>query len=198
MPAHRATRPTTDRVREAVFSSLATWAGGEQRTPAEQLATISFLDLFAGSGAVGIEAASRGAESVVWVERDRATAALIGRNLSRTGLAGPAMTVVAAAVEHWLASAAVPAGGFDIIWADPPYELDAEHLAGIVTTLLARGWLAGDGLLVVERSTRGPRVEWPAGMEESWSRRYGETVVHYCRPTAGVAGVDPEGGVSLP
>ena len=86
MPSGRNTRPTTDRVREAVFSAVAAWAGTADRPPEEALAGLAFCDLYAGSGAVGLEAASRGADPVLLVEQDRGTAQLIRRNAADLGL----------------------------------------------------------------------------------------------------------------
>ena len=173
-PAGSATRPTTDRVREAAFSLLADWAGTLGDPAEEQLAGIAFLDLYAGSGAVGLEAASRGAASVWAVESDRATARLVRENAASLGLR---LTVRAGTVEKFLAAGA--ATPFDVIWADPPYDLPGHRLAPVLRD--AADWLAQDGLLVVERSSRDLPPDFPAQLSHSWQRRYGETTLHFAR-----------------
>lgn len=174
MPPHSLTRPTTDRVREAAFSLLADWAGSSGSAGEEQLAGLSFLDLYAGSAAVALEAASRGAAPTSAVERDPATAEVARRNVRNTGLS---VTVVTRAVSSFLA--APPVTRFDVVWADPPYDLPAEELDQVLTTVVTGGWLAARGLVVVERSGRGTPPEWPAAMEDSWHRDYGETTLHF-------------------
>jgi 16S rRNA (guanine966-N2)-methyltransferase len=140
------------------------------------------LDLFAGSGAVGLEAASRGASRVVAVEQNARTAALIRSNAASCGLAGP-VTVLATGAERFLAGAAGPAedGAFDIIWLDPPYAWDADDLDRLIAAA-ASTLLAADGLIAVERSARGRAPVFPAGLD-SWANSYGETVVHLAQPT---------------
>lgn len=171
MPAHRQTRPTTDRVREAVFAQLADWAGTGGSAAEAELAGLSFLDLFAGSGAVALEAASRGASPVWAVERDRGTAQLARRNAE---LAGLPVTVVARPVGAFLAG---PPQGFDVVWADPPYDLPEADLAAVLAGL--DGWLAPRGLVVVERARRAAVPSWPATMADRWKRDYGETALHF-------------------
>lgn len=173
-PPGDSTRPTSDRVREALFSALASWAGTAAEAPAEALGGLGFLDLYAGSGAVGLEAASRGAAPVLLVESDARTAALVRRNA--TSLALPA-TVRPTAVETLART--VPDRAYDIAFVDPPYALATEQLDAVVADLVAHGWLAPDGLLVLERSSRSPAPRWPAAVGESWVRSYGETVLHY-------------------
>ncbi|HRA75898.1 MAG TPA: 16S rRNA (guanine(966)-N(2))-methyltransferase RsmD [Propionicimonas sp.] len=172
MPGHSRTRPTTDRVREAAFSLIADWAGtaGEPATVA--LAGLAFLDLYAGSGAVGLEAASRGAAPVWAVESDRATAEVARRNAASTGLP---LTVHSRTVAAVLAAAPQP---FDVVWADPPYEVASADLDGVLARLLEGGWVAPRGLLVVERSARSVPPVWPVGVQDSWRRVYGETSLH--------------------
>lgn len=153
---------------------VADWAGTAGAPAEEMLAGLSFLDLYAGSGAVGIEAASRGADPVWAVESDPATARLARGNARETGLE---VTVLAATVERTLAG--TPLGGFDVVWADPPYALTGERLAQVLIEVLDRGWLADDGLLVVERSTRDQPPLWPRQVADSWHRRYGETTLYF-------------------
>ncbi len=174
------TRPTTDRVREALFSSLADWAGTIGADPAAQFEGLAVVDLFAGSGALGLEAASRGAEPVTLVERDRAAVRVIRQNLKSTGLGGQ---VLATTAESHAATA--PARAADVILMDPPYALPNTELSVLLATLLANGHLVSDGIIVIERSSRDAVPEWPDGLELGWTRRYGESCLYFCRPLEG-------------
>jgi 16S rRNA (guanine966-N2)-methyltransferase len=162
VPAGRDTRPTSDRVREALFSRLEHegW-----------LDATRVLDLYAGSGALGLEAASRGARAVVLVEDGRAAAGVIRRNAASSGL--PAVTVVAARVERLLSRP--PAEPFDLVVADPPYPLRDDDLADVLALLVENDWLAVRAAAVVERSSRSPQPVWPQGLTPSGHRSYGET-----------------------
>ena len=171
-PASSATRPTSDRVREAAFSLIADWAGTGGEPAEEMLAGLSFIDLFAGSGAVALEAASRGAAPVVAVESDQATARIARGNATDTRLP---VTVLAATVERTLAGH--PQARFDVVWADPPYALDGERLASVLAAAAER-WVAEDGLLVLERASRDQAPQWPFGVTDCWERRYGETTLY--------------------
>lgn len=191
MPSGPGTRPTTDRVREAVFSAVAAWAGTADRPPAEALAGLAFCDLYAGSGAVGLEAASRGAEPVLLVERDRRTATHIRSSADELGLSvavrgGDVADLLRRAPEGGLIR---PGGttpleppdkhGFDVVFADPPYELATPLLEAQLADLAAYGWLTGSALVLLERSRRSPAPAWPPLLTETWSRAYGETIVYF-------------------
>jgi 16S rRNA (guanine966-N2)-methyltransferase len=165
-PAGSATRPTSDKVREALFSGL------ESR---DVLRGAHVLDLYAGSGALGLEAASRGAASVVLVESDRRAAAVARDNAGSLGLAS--VSVRTSSVERLLAGA--PTRAVDLVLADPPYDVAEDALAHVLTLLSQRGWLAADALLVVERSTRSPEPTWPSGIVPEGSRTYGETTLWF-------------------
>ncbi|MGC3993732.1 MAG: RsmD family RNA methyltransferase [Propionicimonas sp.] len=178
-PAHDATRPTTDRVREAAFSLVADWAGTLGEPADSQLAGLAFLDLYAGSGAVALEAASRGAAPVWAVESDAGTARIARGNATELRLP---LTVRAQTVEATLATE--PPQRFDVVWADPPYALSGERLAPVLAAVAER-WLATDGLLVVERSTRDLAPVWPSELCERWERRYGETTLYFARRPTG-------------
>ncbi|MDQ6522382.1 16S rRNA (guanine(966)-N(2))-methyltransferase RsmD [Nocardioides sp. LHD-245] len=161
------TRPTSDRVREALFSAIEAWAGS--------LRGLRLLDLYAGSGAIGLEAWSRGAEAVTLVESDRRTADLIRGNARSIGC--EAAEVVARPVAAVLAEPArVP---FDLVFMDPPYPLDEATVGGDLALLAGQGWLAAGALVVVERSRRSPEPGWPAGVlplaGKRRLRKYGET-----------------------
>ena len=174
MPSGDRTRPTTDRVREALFSAIAAWAGTSMRPADQALAGLGFCDLYAGSGAVGLEAASRGAEPVLLVEADRRTAAVARGNSGELGLPARVQT---ARVEAVLRAPAP--GAFDIIFADPPYDVSTDQVDQQLTDVLGGGWVADHGLVVVERSRRTPDLSWPDTVTERWQRAYGETVLHF-------------------
>ena len=160
-------RPTTDRVREAMFSTL------EHRLPG--FAGRHVLDLFAGSGALGLEALSRGADHATAVERQRGAVALLRRNATALG-AGAAFTVVAADAWQW-SPHGQPA---DLLLVDPPYQAPSQRLAELLARI-ARAWgLAGGAIVVVERPRRDRSVPFPSGWECD-QRSYGETAVWYGR-----------------
>ena len=168
-PPGEATRPTSDRVREALFSALEARLGS--------LAGRRFLDLYAGSGAVGLEAKSRGAVAVTSVESDRRTARLVQDNARALDL--PA-DVVAHPVERLLARP--PAGTtlpFDVVFADPPYPLGNEEVERVLGLLVTQGWLAEGAVVVLERSARSVEPSWPAGLVLDRTKEYGETVLRY-------------------
>ncbi|MDG4785539.1 16S rRNA (guanine(966)-N(2))-methyltransferase RsmD [Micromonospora sp. WMMD1102] len=170
------TRPTSDRVREALFSAI------EAST---ELAGARFLDLYAGSGAVGLEALSRGAAHVLLVESDARAARTIRENLaalrpSRDGPTDGTARLVTGRVAQVLGTP--PEGGpYDVVFADPPYAVPDAELAVVQAALRDQGWLAPDALLVIERSSRTPAVDWVQGITAQRSRRYGETTLWYGR-----------------
>jgi len=174
MPPGDRTRPTTDRVREALFSAIAAWAGTAAAPPEQSLAHLAFCDLYAGSGAVGLEAASRGAHPVLLVERDRRTAQLTKDNAKALGLG---VDVTISPVEQVLQRP--PARPYDVVFADPPYELDTSAVSAQLQQLVANRWVAPGSLVVVERSRRTPDLTWPEAAARRWSRAYGETVLHF-------------------
>ena len=155
-------------MREAVFSAL---------DARDAIRGARVLDLYAGSGALGLEAASRGATSVVLVESDRRAAEVIAGNARDLGLAG--IRVVRSTVAAHLAPDPAPGDPADLVFADPPYDVDEAALAAVLDRLRA-GWLAPGGLLVVERSTRSPEPGWPDGIQRAAKqKKYGETTVWY-------------------
>ena len=166
-PPGSGTRPTSDRVREALFSRL------------EHLDVVhhaKVLDLYAGSGALGLEAASRGAKNVLLVESDWAAVAVIRRNIADLGLPGVDVGVRAETVEKALLSGPARDGGrYDLVLADPPYDVAEEALADALRLLVTHVWLSPDALVVVERSARSPQPRWPQGLDGAGERRYGET-----------------------
>ena len=170
VPPGQTTRPTSERVREALFSALeASGAVSGSRV----------LDLYAGSGALGLEAASRGAAEVVLVEAARAAASTARGNVAALGLDG--VRVVHERVERFLASpGAVVGSGWDLVLLDPPYAVGEEELAGVLAA--AAPLLAEGATVVVERSSRSPEPRWPQPpLGEVRRRRYGETSVWTAR-----------------
>ncbi len=173
-PPGTRTRPTSDRVREALFSSLESELG--------TVAGVRFLDLFAGSGAVGLEASSRGALSVVLVEVDRGTAALIRTNAAVLGLEH--VTVHAIKAERLGDMfAKQPGAGFDVVFADPPYAMEAGAVGAVLSGLLHAGLVAERAVVVVERPRRGEPWVWPMGLKGMREKRYGETMLYYGQVT---------------
>ena len=173
-PRGEKTRPTSDRVREALFSAL------EAR--GEAWSGLRVLDLYAGSGALGLEARSRGAAALTAVEHDRATARLVAANAQSLGLdRGPGGDAVVEVVTGTVGTVLDRGPGerspFDLVLADPPYPLGETDLARDLQAL--PDWLAPYSLVVLERSARSPEPPWPTGLETARSRRYGETVLWY-------------------
>lgn len=167
-PAGDSTRPTADRVREALFSSLESTVG--------TLRGVAFLDVYAGSGAVGLEAASRGCSAVTCVERNRSVGALIATNARSLGL--HQVQVVTASASALPASGS---GSYDVAFLDPPYDVTNDALAATLAELASSGWLASGATVVVERSRRSGAWMWPAGFGALRERRYGDTVLWYGR-----------------
>ncbi|WP_426243988.1 16S rRNA (guanine(966)-N(2))-methyltransferase RsmD [Nocardioides sp. LHG3406-4] len=168
-PRGSATRPTSDRVREALFSAIESWCGS--------LSGLRFLDLYAGSGAVGLEAWSRGAGVVTLVEQDRRTAALIAENARELDFARA--HVVTASVATALTK--MPAAPYDVAFIDPPYPLETRRVNDDLAALVAHQWLVPGAMVVVERSSRGEPIAWPSGLVGERERRYGETMLWYGR-----------------
>lgn len=160
-PRGSAVRPTADRVKEALFSSLAA-----------RLAGARVLDLYAGAGGLGIEAASRGAASVTFVERDRAALAALRTNL---GVVPDTTTTIVAREVTAALQSPLPGAPFDLVLADPPYNLTSDALTAVLRALVDH--LAEGATVVVERSVRGAAVAWPPGLQPRDPRRYGDTVL---------------------
>jgi 16S rRNA (guanine(966)-N(2))-methyltransferase RsmD len=167
VPGGRETRPTSDRVREALFSTLESMVG---------LAGARFADFYAGSGAVGLEALSRGAAQVLLVESDAKAARAARENVA--ALKARNVTLSVDRVERVVQQ--VPAEPYDVVFADPPYALADERVAELIAWL-AEGWLVEGGVVAVERSARSPQVEWVQPLTFASSRRYGETMLCYGR-----------------
>ncbi|MEV0939982.1 16S rRNA (guanine(966)-N(2))-methyltransferase RsmD [Micromonospora wenchangensis] len=169
-PAGGGTRPTSDRVREALFSAVAAEV---------DLDGARFADLYAGSGAVGLEALSRGAAHVLLVESDPRAARVIRENVAALR-AAPAARLVTGRVAGVVAAGPGDAP-YDVVFADPPYAVPDDEITALLTGLVEHDWLAPDALVVVERSTRSGPVGWVRGITAGRSRRYGETTLWYGR-----------------
>ena len=159
VPAGERTRPTSERAREGLFSALG------------PVTRLRVLDLYAGSGALGLEALSRGAEHATLVESDPKALRALRANVAAVAL--PGAHVVPARVERFLAG---PPDRYDVVLADPPYELD---VTPVLAALLA--WVGADAVAVVERSSRGG-PPWPPGWAPVKQRRYGEATLWFGRP----------------
>lgn len=147
------------------------------------------LDLYAGSGAVGLEALSRGAADTVLIESDPGAAQIIRKNIQTVGL--PRASVVQDKVDRALRRGPGSAGPRDFVFADPPYATADDELGQVLMTLASAGWLAAGALVVVERDARSGPLSWPAGYAHDRSRKYGETMLWYGRASgAAPAGAD--------
>jgi 16S rRNA (guanine966-N2)-methyltransferase len=158
----RGTRPTTDRVRESLFNVV---------TARRNLTGLSVLDLYAGSGALGLEALSRGAASALFVESDHRAAAVLARNIATLGLAGATLRrgPVAAVL------AAGTAAPVDLVLADPPYQVQVAEVHAVLAALTSHGWAHEGTLAVVERAATGAPLSWPADWHPWRQRVYGDT-----------------------
>lgn len=167
------TRPTTDRVKESVFSRLEHW---------DAFAGASVLDLFAGSGALGLEAMSRGAHHAVLVDAasaavkvSQANARKVAKSLGRPD----AIRVVKGKAPAVMSSID---GDWDLVFVDPPYPMTESELGHVLETIAPR--LRPDAVVVVERSSRSPEPVWPAGITPISEKKYGETRIYYVEPAA--------------
>ena len=173
-PAGALTRPTSDRVREAFFSALDSMT---------DLSGARFADLYAGSGAIGLEALSRGASHALLVEADGRAARTIRDNIVALRV-GDAARLITGKVAQVLAGP--PDGGpYDVVFADPPYAVEEKEMVEVQQALIDFGWLAPDAVVVIERATRstprGGTMTWVDGIVADRSRRYGETTLWYGR-----------------
>lgn len=166
----KGTRPTTERAREAVFASL---------EAVDAVDGAAVLDLYAGSGALGLEALSRGAVEVLFVEANQQAAGILRSNIAglRTDRArvvrGTAVTVLATP----------PDRRFDLVLADPPFGIDDGELATVFEELAA-GWLTPGATVVIERAARDTVPPWPDALEAVRERRYGDAIVYVARHTS--------------
>jgi 16S rRNA (guanine966-N2)-methyltransferase len=169
VPPGRDTRPTSDRAREGLFSTIGALLG--------TMHGVRVADLFAGSGAVGLEALSRGAGHALLVESHPRAAAVIRENIAALRL--PGAELVADRVER--ATSKSPPEPYDLIFIDPPYAVTDAEVRELLEALRDNGWLAGGALVAVERATRGGTFGWPEGFGAERDRKYGEATFWYGR-----------------
>jgi 16S rRNA (guanine966-N2)-methyltransferase len=166
------TRPTSDRVRESMFAAL---------EAADALEGARVLDLFAGSGALGLEALSRGAASADLVEKAPRAARVAERNAQRIARAtGSPARVHTQAADAFLRGRGEASVAFDLVFLDPPYEVSDDAL--LVTLGLLVAHLDADALVVIERAARSGAPTLPAGLEATRDKKYGDTHVWWARP----------------
>ncbi|HJB11048.1 MAG TPA: 16S rRNA (guanine(966)-N(2))-methyltransferase RsmD [Candidatus Brachybacterium merdavium] len=171
-PPGRGTRPTADRVREALFSRLDGW---------DTLQGARVLDLFAGTGVLSFESISRGAEDAVMVEMHAPTARALRATAKELGIADRCQVHAGKALHHvQQLLEEPPAQPFTLIFLDPPYGLAIDGLEELLVTL--RPVLADDALAVIERSSRTRPLQWPDGWADDGTKKYGETVLQYGGP----------------
>ncbi|HWI30519.1 MAG TPA: RsmD family RNA methyltransferase [Microbacterium sp.] len=167
------TRPTSDRVRESLFGALES---------ADALRGAAVLDLYAGSGALGLEAVSRGAASADLVEKAPRAAAVAERNAARVSKSvgsDAAITVHRSSVDSYLRASR---GSFDLVFIDPPYDVSERELTDGLRLLAAS--LAPHATVVIERASRSPEPALPDGLGHARSKKYGDTTLWWVRPTA--------------
>ena len=162
------TRPTSDRAREGIFSTLEHLLG--------TLHQKRVLDLYAGTGAIGLEAASRGASEVDLIESDPRATAVCRANVTSLGFVG--VKVYSMTVEKWLSSV-TPDSPYDLVVLDPPYETSNEIVETMLTALIAPHWLVEGAVIAVERSAKSAEFDWPAGLKAIRGRQYGHALVRY-------------------
>jgi len=170
-PPAESTRPTSDRVREALFSSIESTLGA--------LGGLRVADLYAGSGAVGLEALSRGASHVLLVEKDRKALEVVKANIATVGL--PHAVALGAEVTSLtsLGPPAIAVAPYDVVFLDPPYDVGDDVVETVLVGLAAHQWLGDGSLVVVERARprRGSGLTWPEGYHPARDRDYGDTRV---------------------
>lgn len=176
-PAGTGTRPTADRVREALFSILESRFG--------RLEGASVLDAFAGSGALGLEALSRGAAACTFVEVDRAAERVLRANIAQCG-AGELASVVRGDAATLAAAGRLPGAPFGLLLADPPYRIGAAVVPVLLSALARSGQLIAGAAIAWEHPA-GTAAEWPAGFEAVTGKRYGSAAVDIARWTGGAA-----------
>lgn len=177
VPPGDGTRPTSDRAKEGLFSTWVSLRG--------TLAGARVLDLYAGSGAVGLEALSRGAAHVLLADAEPKAARVIRENVAALRLPG---AEVRSGRAGKVVAGPPPEQRYDVVFLDPPYDVPDADLREILLTLLANDWLAAEALVTVERRTRGGVFGWPDGFADLRSRRYGEATLWYGRAAQVTAG----------
>lgn len=170
-PVANATRPTSDRAREALFSSIQSEFG--------DFSEITFLDLYSGSGAIGLEALSRGFNSTVAVEKDEAACKTIRENFDLVQRANPQgkFQLISSSVTKYLSQSA--SKKFDVVFLDPPYETENKEVEDIIKLLVNNHFLNSGALVVIERPSKGEEISWPLPLKSSRMREYGTAVFYF-------------------
>ncbi|CAB4544933.1 COG0742 N6-adenine-specific methylase [actinobacterium SCGC AAA044-D11] len=163
------TRPTSDRAREGLFSSLDSEFGS--------MSELNFLDLFSGSGAVGVEALSRGAANVYSVEDHSPTAGIAAKNFELVSNPSGKFTVITSTAERFVATPHQIS--FDIIFMDPPYDLANSEIEKILTEINSNNLLKRNGIIAIERETKKAQFAWPEPFIEEKVRSYGQGSIFY-------------------
>ena len=163
------TRPTSDRAREGLFSSLDSEFGS--------MSELNFLDLFSGSGAVGVEALSRGAANVYSVEDHSPTAGIAAKNFELVAKSTGKFTVITSTAERFVATPHQIS--FDIIFMDPPYDLANSEIEKILTEINSNNLLKRNGIIAIERETKKAQFAWPQPFIEEKVRSYGQGSIFY-------------------
>ena len=177
-----ATRPTSDRAREGLFSSLTSEFG--------DFLGLHVLDLFAGSGAVGFEALSRGATLVHGVEKESDAIKTITTNSEIVAKAGPTgkFHLYSMSVQRFVSDPAHDQ--YHLVYIDPPYDLPSSQLEEILRLLAQGNFLKSDAFIAVERRAKGGKFTWPESYEPVRERNYGQATIYY----ANAAPITPENG----
>jgi 16S rRNA (guanine966-N2)-methyltransferase len=164
------TRPTSDRAREAMFSTLTSEFGEFQ--------SLNFLDLFAGSGAVALEALSRGATIVHAVEKDESATKTIRANQEIVEKSKPEgkFQLYSMSAQKFLAN---KSGTYDIIFMDPPYEFSDQGIYELLDLILKNDFLKSGGVIAIERSSKGAKIKWPKPITELRTKEYGVATLYY-------------------
>ena len=169
VPPGEGVRPTADRVKESMFAALGP----------DRLVGARVLDLYAGSGALGLEALSRGAAGALFVEKDPAAARAVRTNIETLGFSDRAVLRQAPATA--VIAGPAPEPPYDLALLDPPYDTPAADVDAVLRQLVESGWLAAGGTAVVERAAGSPPLQWPAGWGSTWERCYGDTLVLFAQ-----------------
>jgi len=170
------TRPTSDRAREGLFSSLLSEFG--------DFVGLSVLDLFAGSGAIGLEALSRGASLVHAVEKDASACKTISKNFELVNSAGPAGKFHLYSMSALTFAQSVNATAYDVIFLDPPYDQPMSDVIDLLSKLLAGGFISQSAVIAVEREAKSEKFLWPQGLSPMRERNYGQAVIYYGTPAS--------------
>lgn len=163
------TRPTSDRVREAIFSTL---------TSLDAIADLNVLDLYSGSGALGIEALSRGAKSCVFVENNRNASSVIQKNLEDLNIEAHVLEVKVESLLNKVPSSKLTSP-FQLVFLDPPYEYSLQEISKVLNLGLSNSWFSQDAILVIETGKGIKEFIWPEGFESVREKSYGDTSVWY-------------------